>query len=72
MNKATPYTPEPEAKTLDITHYERGMSDGSRDALAGRPSNPKIEYGLYLDGYCDGYKQGEHTRRERVQRRSMP
>ncbi|MHA7813278.1 MAG: hypothetical protein ACX94C_07810 [Phycisphaerales bacterium] len=69
--KATAIKPREKPSTWDITHYERGMTDGSRDGLAGRPNSPTVRESAYLRGYERGYKQGEHTRKERVQRRSM-
>ena len=66
--RATKYKPADEVVTHDITHYERGMTDGSRDALAGVPYKGPTGHPAYENGYDDGYKHGEQTRHERVQR----
>lgn len=68
--KATAIKPREKPSTWDITHYERGMTDGSRDALAGRPRCQDERGSPYMDGYDDGYRQGEHTRRERAERKA--
>ena len=69
--KATTFKPQEKPVTLDITWYERGMTDGSRDALAGLPNKYPTDNEAYARGYEYGYKIGEQTRRKRVQRRSM-